>query len=124
MKWQRGFVWEGGQIFLLVTLEKEGMPTEHRYSDRFLSRDLFEWMSQNRHTQEASAGQAMRHHVERDIPVHLLVRKEGKVPGGKAAPFIYCGLLNFADWEGEKPITIRWRLQTALSDRIARLFGV
>jgi hypothetical protein len=108
-KWQQGFVSEGGQIFLLVTLEKEGMPAQHRYSDRFLSRELFEWKSQNRHTQESSAGQAIRRHVERDIPVHLLVRKEGKVPGGTAAPFIYCGLLTFVDWEGEKPITIRWR---------------
>jgi superfamily II DNA or RNA helicase/diadenosine tetraphosphate (Ap4A) HIT family hydrolase len=123
-KWQQGFVWEGGQIFLLVTLEKAGMPAAHRYSDRFLSPNLFEWKSQNRHTQEGSAGQAMCHHGERAIPVHLLVRKEGKLPDGKAAPFIYCGLVDFVDWEGEKPITIRWKLRTPLSDRIAGSFGV
>jgi superfamily II DNA or RNA helicase/diadenosine tetraphosphate (Ap4A) HIT family hydrolase len=119
--WQQGFVFEGGQIFLLVTLDKSGMPQEHRYGDRFLSGDLFEWKSQNRHTQESPAGQAIRNHEERGIPIHLLVRKSGKI-GGKGAPFIYCGDVAFVAWEGEKPITVRWRLRTPLTPRLAELF--
>lgn len=121
--WQQGFVFEGGHIFLLVTLDKSGMPQEHRYGDRFLSRDLFEWKSQNRHTQEGTAGQAILNHKEREIPVHLLVRKTGRI-AGKGAPFIYCGDVGFVDWNGEKPITVRWKLDTKLSDRLANLFGV
>jgi len=121
--WQQGFVLQGGQIFLLVTLDKSGMPQEHRYGDRFLSRDLFEWKSQNRHTQKSKGGQAIRNHVERGIPVHLLVRKTGKI-AGKAAPFIYCGDLQFSEWEGERPITVRWRLREPLPKRVAELFGV
>ena len=121
--WQQGFLFEGGHIFLLVTLDKSGMPQEHRYGDRFLSRDLFEWKSQNRHTQTSSAGQTMRNHEERGAPVHLLVRKTGKI-GQKAAPFIYCGDVCFVDWEGEKPITVRWKLREPLAERLAELFGV
>jgi superfamily II DNA or RNA helicase/diadenosine tetraphosphate (Ap4A) HIT family hydrolase len=120
--WQQGFVFEGGHIFLLVTLDKSGMPQEHRYGDRFLSPDLFEWKSQNRHTQESSAGQAIRNHEGRGLPVHLLVRKSGRI-GGKGAPFIYCGDVAFVDWEGEKPITVRWRLRTPLTPRLAELLS-
>ena len=121
--WQQGFVCEGGQIFLLVTLDKSGMPENHRYGDRFLSRELFEWKSQNRHSQEGGPGQMMRHHQERGIPIHLLVRKRSKIRS-KAAPFIYCGEVDFVEWEGEKPITVRWRLREPLFPRLAQLFGV
>jgi hypothetical protein len=119
--WQQGFVLQGEHIFLLVTLDKEGMPEAHRYGDRFLGPDLFEWKSQNRHTQASTAGQAIRHHRERGITVHLFVRKRGKV-GSTAAPFVYCGEVDFVDWEGERPITVRWRLRSPLSDERARLF--
>jgi superfamily II DNA or RNA helicase/diadenosine tetraphosphate (Ap4A) HIT family hydrolase len=121
--WQQGFVFQGGHVFLLVTLDKTGMPQEHRYGDRFLSPELFEWKSQNRHTQEGTAGQTFRNHAERGVSVHLLVRKTGKI-SGKAAPFIYCGDVEFVDWEGERPITVRWRLKAPLPARTAKLFGV
>lgn len=111
--WQQGYVVEGSRMFLLVTLDKEGMPKEHRYGDRFLSLDILEWKSQNRHTQRSKAGQTMQHHAERGVEVHLLVRKVGKLEG-RAAPFVYCGRLDFVDWEGEKPITVRWHLNTPL----------
>lgn len=121
--WQQGFVWQGGQIFLLVTLEKKGMPEAHRYADRFVSRDHFSWKSQNRHAQAGKHAQAMRHHAEREIPVHLLVRKQGKI-GSKAAPFVYCGKLDFISWDGEKPITVEWKLREALSETLSELFGL
>jgi hypothetical protein len=63
--WEQGFVMEGGHIFPLVTMEKAGMSVGAQYEDRFLGPDRFEWKSQNRHTQESSAGQAIRHHGER-----------------------------------------------------------
>jgi superfamily II DNA or RNA helicase/diadenosine tetraphosphate (Ap4A) HIT family hydrolase len=120
--WQQGFVFDGSHIFLLVTLDKSGLPQHHQYGDRFLSREILEWKSQNRHSQEGSAGQAIRHHVERGIAVHLLVRKAAKI-GGRGAPFIYCGDVEFVDWEGEKPITVRWRLVEPLNERLSDLFA-
>jgi hypothetical protein len=53
----------------------------------------------------------------------LFVRKRGKV-GSAAAPFIYCGELRFENWEGNQPITVRWRLKQPLSERVAGLFEV
>ena len=121
--WEQGIVMKGGAIFLLVTLNKAGMPEDHQYGDRFLSHELFEWKSQNRHTQEGTGGQAIMHHAKRAVPVRLFIRKERKIEQ-KAAPFIYCGEVDFVDWEGEKPITVRWRLQIQLTTALAELFNV
>ena len=101
-RWQQGYVPVAGHIFLLVTLEKKGMPGDHHYADRFVSRDVFEWQSQNRHSRSSKGGQEIQHHAKHGVPVHLLVRKRGKI-GSKAAPFVYCGELEFMNWEGDKP---------------------
>ena len=46
--WNQGYVHKDGQIFLFVTLNKSDLASEHQYSDRFLSRNSFEWSSQNK----------------------------------------------------------------------------
>lgn len=53
----------------------------------------------------------------------LLVRKNAK-EGGQTMQFVYCGELGFMDWEGERPITVRWRLEQELSDALAAHFDV
>jgi hypothetical protein len=67
--------------------------------------------------QNGKVGQDLRRHAERGIPIHLFVRATGKVDG-RAAPFVYCGEVDFVDWEGEKPITIRWKLRTPLPEQL------
>jgi Domain of unknown function (DUF3427) len=57
------------------------------------------------------------------IPVHLFVRKTSKIAGGGSAPFTYCGDVEFVEWEGEKPITVRWRLPEALPERVWQELG-
>ena len=121
--WQQGYVPKDNRIFLLVTLEKRGMSAEHQYGDRFLTPEIFEWQSQNRHKQDSKAGQGMLHHLENGTAVHLFVRKRGKI-GSKAAPFIYCGEVEFVDWEGNQPITIRWKLRQVLNSSLTELFEV
>ena len=124
-KWrQSGFIWIGEHMFLLVTLEKRGMREEHRYQDRFLDAEHFQWQSQNRTPQSGKVGQALRHHRDRGIAVHLLARRFPKTQRGKAAPFTYCGDLDFQSWEGEKPITIRWRLTKPLPEQLLRNFKI
>ncbi len=118
-QWQQsGFIWEGKNMVLLVTLEKAGRPEQHRYEDRFLSPDTFQWQSQNRTPQKGKVGQAIRDHRKQGIQVHLFVRRAGKVDQ-RAAPFTYCGELDFLSWEGEKPITVIWKLRDKLSDSLA-----
>jgi superfamily II DNA or RNA helicase/HKD family nuclease/diadenosine tetraphosphate (Ap4A) HIT family hydrolase len=121
--WNQGFVFKYNQIFLLVTLDKSSAPTQHQYQDRFLSAELFQWQSQNRQHRSGRIEQKMAQHVSLGIPVHLFVRKTPKTEG-RTTPFVYCGSCNFVDWEGDRPITVRWRLPQPLPPRWHKAFGV
>ena len=64
----------------------------------------------------------MRHGNE-NVDVHLFVRRQKKIRG-KAAPFTYCGEVKSIDWEGDAPITVRWRLMNPLTDELRKLFVI
>jgi hypothetical protein len=123
-RWNQGFVVDGKHIFLLVSLNKDGLGSEHQYADRFLSRDEFQWVSQNRTKQDSATGLKINGHAEQGIAVHLLVRDRRKTPSGTGAPFIYCGDVEFESWEGNQPITVRWRLPSVLPEHLADRFGI
>jgi hypothetical protein len=111
--WNVGFVATDSDAFLLVTLFKDDMNTDHKYSDHFLSDQEFSWQSQNRTTQSSKHGQLIHDHRARGARVHLFVRATKKT-GQKATPFTYCGEVDFVSWEGDRPITVRWRLREAV----------
>lgn len=46
-KWNQGFITIPGNIFLLVTLNKDDIQADHRYTEHFESGDTFVWQSQN-----------------------------------------------------------------------------
>ena len=119
--WGQGVVRRGKEYFFFVTLEKKNLPAEHRYSDRFLSREVFEWQSQNRTRRDSGTGENFRDHAESGISIQLFVRKHSKIEG-RGAPFVYCGPLQFIDWEGDQPITVRWRLSEAVPDSLWTVF--
>jgi superfamily II DNA or RNA helicase/diadenosine tetraphosphate (Ap4A) HIT family hydrolase len=119
--WEAGFVREGDAIVLFVTLKKERPEPQYAYRDRFISAERFQWESQNRTTQQGTVGQSIEHHAERGISVHLFARKQAKIDG-QTQPFVYCGRLRFLDWENEKPIKVRWKLESPLSLALSRHF--
>lgn len=125
--WNSGFVLitprDPKRLVLLVTLRKGNMASQFQYGDTFLAPDLFQWQSQNRTKQFGKHGTLIHDHVALGVDVHLFVRAEKKLPGGIAAPFVYCGPVTFVDWNGEAPITVRWRLGHALSERLMSEFG-
>ena len=82
---------------------------------RAVARDPLE-RSQNRTTQESTHGQKIKFHDEKEIKVHLLIRKK-KVENGKASPFTYCGEVSYVSWENEKPITVKWKLSEPVPER-------
>jgi superfamily II DNA or RNA helicase len=125
--WNAGFVpvpaAQPKHLCLLVTLHKGGMAQQFQYGDRFLAPDLFQWQSQNRTRQDSAHGQLIRDHAARGVRVHLFVRAEKK-RGATSAPFVYCGPVTFVDWQGDAPITVHWKLEPALPDRLVREFTV
>jgi len=110
--WNQGFVRQGEHTFLLVTLDKADHTEAFQYKDHFVNPNEFQWQSQNRTTQASDAGQSIQSHIERGITVHLFVRAKAKTPDGRGAPFLYCGPVEFVSWNGEKPITVQWKLRT------------
>ena len=74
-------------------------------------------------SQRSKHGQELRHHGENGIAVHLFVRRD-KLHDKKAAPFLYCGEVDFVNWKGEAPITIVWRLQASVPKNLRVLFGL
>jgi hypothetical protein len=96
-------------LILLTTLKKGGLATGNHHDDRFLSPDRMQWQSQTQTQRESQISRMLSGH-EPGTRVHLFVRS-GKLREGKAAPFLYCGQPLFESWEGEKPITVVWRLE-------------
>jgi superfamily II DNA or RNA helicase/HKD family nuclease len=121
--WNAGFVVQDPEVFLLVTLAKEDMNTDHRYVDHFESDREFAWQSQNRTTRASKHGQILSHHKVQGKRVHLFVRPTKKI-GSKPAPFIYCGEVDFVSWEGDAPISIKWRLREAVPPSLHSALGV
>ena len=121
--WNAGFVVQAPEIFLLVTLAKEDMNADHRYADHFLSDYEFAWQSQNRTKQDSKHGQLLRNHQALGHRVHLFVRPTKKT-GSKPTPFIYCGEVDFVSWEGDAPISIKWRLREAVPPPLHGVLGV
>lgn len=120
--WDQGFVVKEKAAFLLVTLKKSNLNAEHRYEDHFIDAFRMHWQSQNRTTKDSNHGRIISGE-ERGYDLHLFVRME-KLRGKTASPFTYCGMVTFDSWEGEKPISVTWRLSQAVPERLRRSFGI
>jgi superfamily II DNA or RNA helicase/HKD family nuclease/SOS-response transcriptional repressor LexA len=117
--WNSGHVCPKGyrDQFLLVTLNKQGKAAEHQYHDYFIDQQRFHWQSQNSTTVIGAKGRAIVNQMANQSLVHLFVRKN-KLQAGKAAPFIYCGTVSYLEHSGEKPMSVQWRVDQALSDEL------
>ncbi|PHO02093.1 restriction endonuclease subunit R [Rhodobacteraceae bacterium 4F10] len=115
--WQQGIVRVNDKLILLVTLNKQSMSQGAEYKDRFESPEVFHWQSQNSTRKESRNGKMISGEVDSEL--HLFVR-DSKLRAGKAAPFHYCGQVSFQSWQGEKPISVVFRLKDPLSGEYAR----
>jgi hypothetical protein len=115
--------WEAGHVcpknhddqFLLVTLNKQGKNADHQYHDYFEDGETFHWQSQNMTAPTGGKGQRLINHQANGSKLHLFVRKN-KLEAKKAAPFYYCGTVNYVSHEGEKPMSVVTGLDCELSE--------
>jgi hypothetical protein len=77
----------------------------------------FQWQSQARTTLASEDGQRHVAHRQRDVTPVLLVRERGKDARGLATPYCYLGPVEHVSHEGERPITLRWRMAVGLPER-------
>lgn len=81
-----------------------------------------QWQSQTQTRRDSQIGRMLAG-TEPGARVHLFVRS-GKLRNGKAAPFLYCGQPEFLGWDGEKPITVTWRLREAVPPHLRTGLGI
>ena len=80
---------------IFVTYEKdEGISESTKYEDQFITKDTFSWMTRSKVRLESKEPQAIIHHKETGLKIHLFIKKsddEGK-------DFYYMGQVTPYDW--------------------------
>lgn len=108
---------ESSQLDLLfVTLkksEKDYSPST-MYKDYVISPDLFHWQSQSQTTAHSVKGRRNIEHQALGITPLLFVRTEDADERGETAPYIFLGPVQYVSHEGERPLSITWRLAHAI----------
>jgi hypothetical protein len=111
---------DGAQhTILMVNLHKDdAIKVEHRYADRFVAPDEFQWESQATTTVLGAKGRRILRHAEEDRTIHLFVRYHARDADGRGERYVYCGTLRTLRHEGEEPIRVWFRLAQELPRRL------
>lgn len=104
---------------LFVTLDKsEGYHHRIAYHDYAISSDRFHWQTQNSAGPDTAAGRRYLEGMAKGWQFQLFVR------GRRSDAYKACGPVTLESAEGDRPMTIVWRLSTPLSARLFREFSV
>ena len=100
---------------LLVTLDKAAATKEHlRYRYFPLNEQQFHWQSKARTTRESTEGRRHLDPARYGVMLLLFVRERADERAGVTMAFRYLGPVEPDGAEGERPITIEWRLRYAM----------
>jgi hypothetical protein len=104
---------------LFVTLDKsEGFSDRVQYHDYAISPELFHWQTQNRAGIDNQTGRRYLESPDNGWRFQLFVRED---PDNA---FIALGPVELNAHEGDRPISITWRLKCPMSMEIFRRFSV
>ncbi|SFB07039.1 MULTISPECIES: DEAD/DEAH box helicase [unclassified Bacillus (in: firmicutes)] len=119
-----GLLANGNDYFLFIDLHKEEDIDERlNYQDKFLDERYFQWQSPNSTSQGSERGQNIIHNDRRGINLHLFVRKYREIDG-KTEPYIYIGKGDTVHYEGEKPITVKIKLDNEIPANLFTEFTI
>lgn len=105
-----GLITNGNEYFLFIDLHKgDNIKESINYKDKFLDRQYFQWQSPNSTSQSSERGKNIIFNKDRKINLHLFVRKYKQIDG-VVQPYIYIGKGNTVEYSGEKPITVKIKL--------------
>ncbi len=114
-----------GCDLFFVTLEKserDYSPTT-MYRDYAISPTLFHWQSQSTTTLRSPTARRYLSNRSPHSPALLFVRRR-KRADGRTLPYVFAGPVQHVDHEGERPISITWRLERQLPHSIYREFRI
>ncbi|WP_226582162.1 DEAD/DEAH box helicase [Halobacillus litoralis] len=114
-----GLLRNGNEYFLFIDLHKEADIEESiQYNDQFISRTQFQWESPNQTAQSSETGQSIIHSVEKEINLHLFVRKYKEIEKGYREPFIYIGKGNTMTYQNNRPIEFQFELEQEVPEAL------
>ena len=116
-----GFLKYENDFFLFINLEKEKFSKSEKYSNTFLSKEIFTYQSKPSHTQISQDGQRLCKNKEFGVKLHIFMRKFTQVDK-KTQDFIYLGLANSIKYQGNKPINLELKLEAPLDDKLFEEF--
>jgi superfamily II DNA or RNA helicase/HKD family nuclease len=104
---------------LFVTLDKrEGFHDRVQYQDYAISPDRFHWQSQNMASARNATGQRYLQSPANGWTFQLFVREDAE------HAFVALGPVTLASHEGDRPISIEWKLSTPMPMEVFRKFSV
>lgn len=108
--WREGVSKTRNHYLLFINLNKSETVSEHLlYKDYFIDQYHFHLQSQNQTSHESERGKDYIFHKERDIHIHLFVRKFDNMHG-MTLPFTYLGEIDYVSSHDNNPMSIKWRL--------------
>ena len=108
---------------LFVTLrksEKDYSPST-MYNDYAISAEHFHWQSQSTTRSGADKGKRHSAHMALGITPLLFMRESRKSENGAAMPYLFLGPVEYVSHEGERPMSILWRLHMPMPADYLRL---
>ena len=106
---------DGRYDLLLATLDKGDQRHEHlRYKDFPLNEWLFQWQSKSSTRADDRTGLRHIRPADQGVKPLLFVREAKKDSRGVTNAFRYLGPVEPVKHSGERPITMEWKLGTAL----------
>ena len=104
---------------LFVTLDKsEGFDERVQYKDYAISPELFHWQSQNRAGPNNSSGRRYTESQTNGWKFQLFVRED------RDSAYVAVGPVHLVAHEGDRPISMTWRLERPLTAELFRKFSV
>ena len=104
---------------LFVTLDKsEGFQERVQYKDYAISPELFHWQTQNRAGPNNNSGRRYTECSTNGWKFQLFVRED------RDAAYCALGPVSLVSHEGDRPISITWRLEQPLTAELFRKFSV
>ena len=101
-------------FFVTVNKPEKAFKESTRYDDYAMSSTLFHWQSQSTTSVGSPTGQRYIGHAALGHTILLFARIEQDADDGRAEPFLFLGPVTHVDHEGDRPISITWRLHVPM----------
>lgn len=99
-----------GLFVNLKKTEEDFSPTT-MYDDYAINETLFHWQSQNQTTNNSSKGLSYINQLSTQKNILLFVRESKNDVNGFTQGYVFLGPANFVEYEGSKPMSIKWKLE-------------